>query len=338
MRILVTGGAGFIGSHLARRFAARGAQVVLFDNLSRHGSEHNLEWVTRESPSAEFVRGDVRDAESVERAAHECQAIFHLAAQVAVTSSVENPRADFEINALGTFNVLEAARRAGTRPLVIYTSTNKVYGAMEDAAVEERGGRYAYADMPLGISETWPLDFHSPYGCSKGAGDQYVRDYARIYQLPTVVFRQSCIYGERQFGIEDQGWLAHFVISAVLGRPITIYGDGKQVRDVLFIEDLLEAFERAMEQRDVVRGQVYNIGGGPSKTLAVWADAGPLLESLAGHTLPVQWGDWRPGDQRLYVSDIRKAEGDLGWRPRIAPAEGLARLYRWVEENQTLFS
>ena len=338
MRILVTGGAGFIGSHLARRFAARGAQVVLFDNLSRHGSEHNLEWVTRESPSAEFVRGDVRDAESVERAAHECQAIFHLAAQVAVTSSVENPREDFEINALGTFNVLEAARRAGTRPLVIYTSTNKVYGGMEGAAVEERGGRYAYADLPLGISETWPLDFHSPYGCSKGAGDQYARDYARIYQLPTVVFRQSCIYGERQFGIEDQGWLAHFVISAVLGRPITIYGDGKQVRDVLFIDDLLESFERAVERREDVQGQVYNLGGGPSKTLAVWADAGPLLESLAGHTLPVQWGDWRPGDQRLYVSDIRKAERDLGWRPRIAPAEGLARLYRWVEENQTLFS
>lgn len=338
MRILVTGGAGFIGSHLARRFAARGAQVVVFDNLSRLGSEHNLEWVTRESPSAEFVRGDVRDAESLERAARGCQVIFHLAAQVAVTTSVEDPRQDFEINALGTFNVLEAARRAGTQPLVVYTSTNKVYGGMQGAAVEERGGRYAYADLPQGVGEDWPLDFHSPYGCSKGAGDQYVRDYARIYQLPTVVFRQSCIYGERQFGIEDQGWLAHFAISAVLGRPITIYGDGKQVRDVLCVEDLLEAFERAVERIDTVRGQVYNIGGGPLKTLAVWAEAGPLLEALAGRSLTVAWGDWRPGDQRIYVSDIRKAEQDLGWQPRIAPAEGVARMYRWVEANRALFA
>ncbi len=338
MRILVTGGAGFIGSHLARHFAARGAQVVVFDNLSRLGSELNLEWVKRESPSAEFVRGDVRDAESLERAAGGCQVIFHLAAQVAVTTSVEDPRQDFEINALGTFNVLEAARRAGTQPLVVYTSTNKVYGGMQGAAVEERGGRYAYADMPQGVGEDWPLDFYSPYGCSKGAGDQYVRDYARIYRLPTVVFRQSCIYGERQFGIEDQGWLAHFAISAVLGRPITIYGDGKQVRDVLFVEDLLEAFERAVERIDTVRGQVYNIGGGPSKTLAVWADAGPLLEALAGRSLTVAWGDWRPGDQRIYVSNIHKAEHDLGWRPRIAPAEGLARMYRWVEANRALFA
>ena len=338
MRILVTGGAGFIGSHLSRRFAARGAQVVLFDNLSRHGSEHNLEWVTRESPSAEFVRGDVRDAESVERAARECQVIFHLAAQVAVTSSVENPREDFEINALGTFNVLEAARRAGTRPLVIYTSTNKVYGAMEGATVEERGGRYAYADLPLGVSETWPLDFHSPYGCSKGAGDQYVRDYARIYKLPTVVFRQSCIYGERQFGIEDQGWLAHFVISAVLGRPITIYGDGKQVRDVLFIEDLLESFERAVERRDDVQGQVYNIGGGPQNSLAIWREFGPMLEGLAGRKFEPAYTDWRPGDQPVYISDIRKAQVDFGWKPRTGMEDGLRRLYEWVSANPALFA
>jgi CDP-paratose 2-epimerase len=338
MRILVTGGAGFIGSHLAMRFAQRGAQVVLFDNLSRMGSEHNLAWVSREAPSAEFVRGDIRDTESVARAARDCQAIFHLAAQVAVTTSVTNPREDFEVNALGTFNVLEAARLSGTRPLVIYSSTNKVYGGMEGAAVVERDGAYAYADLPHGVGEDWPLDFHSPYGCSKGAGDQYVRDYARIYGLPTVVFRQSCIYGERQFGVEDQGWLAHFVIAAVLGRPITIYGDGKQVRDVLFIDDLLNAFERAAERQASVGGQVYNIGGGPGMTLAVWAGAGPLLETLAGHTLPVRWGDWRPGDQRIYVSDIRKAERDLEWRPRIAPAEGLSRLYRWVEENRALFT
>ncbi len=337
MRILITGGAGFIGSHLALRFAQRGAQVVLFDNLSRRGSEHNLAWVSGQAPSAEFVRGDVRDAEAVRRAALDCQVIFHLAAQVAVTTSVTEPRQDFEINALGTFNVLEAARLAGTNPLVIYTSTNKVYGGMEGAAVIEGAAAYAYADLPHGVSEDWPLDFHSPYGCSKGAGDQYVRDYARIYGLPTIVFRQSCIYGERQFGVEDQGWLAHFAIAIVTGRPITIYGDGKQVRDVLFVDDLLNAFERAVERGRNLSGRIYNIGGGPGMTLAVWAGAGPLLESLAGKKLEVRRGAWRPGDQRVYVSDIRKAGLELGWRPAIAPAEGLGRLYRWVEANRSLF-
>ncbi len=337
MRILITGGAGFIGSHLALRFAQRGARVVLYDNLSRHGSEHNLAWVSGQAPSVEFVRGDVRDAEAVRRAASDCQAIFHLAAQVAVTTSVTEPRLDFEVNALGTFNVLEAARLVGTRPLMIYSSTNKVYGAMEGAAVVEREAGYAYADLPHGVSEDWPLDFHSPYGCSKGAGDQYVRDYARIYGLPTIVFRQSCIYGERQFGVEDQGWLAHFAISVVTGRPITIYGDGKQVRDVLFIDDLLNAYERGVERGASIGGQIYNIGGGPGMRLAVWAGAGPLLESLAGRRLEVQRGDWRPGDQRIYVSDIRKAGSELGWRPTIAPAEGLGRLYRWVEANRAFF-
>jgi CDP-paratose 2-epimerase len=334
MNILITGGAGFIGSHLARHFAARGDRIAVFDNLSRRGSKQNLEWLRKDVKGLEFIQGDIRDAKAVQQACRGREAIFHLAAQVAVTTSVADPREDFEINAVGTFNVLEGARASGRQPIVIYSSTNKVYGGMEQAAVVEDGGRYAFADMPQGVSEEWPLDFHSPYGCSKGCGDQYVRDYARIYGLPTVVFRQSCIYGERQFGVEDQGWLAHFIISTALGWPITIYGDGKQVRDVLYVGDLARAFEKAVARIDIARGEVYNLGGGPRFTLSIWTETGPILEKLFGRALPVQRGDWRPGDQRVYISGIRKAERDLGWAPEVAPEDGLERLYRWVMENK----
>jgi CDP-paratose 2-epimerase len=334
MKILITGGAGFIGTHLAKHFSDRGDRIAVFDNLSRRGSELNLRWLQERIPDLEFFRGDVRDAEAVARAAQGREAIFHLAAQVAVTKSVTNPREDFEINAIGTFNALEAARAAKTNPLFIYTSTNKVYGGMEQAKVVEDADRYRLADLPQGVAEDWPLDFHSPYGCSKGSGDQYVRDYARIYGLPTVVFRQSAIFGERQFGVEDQGWLAHFVISATLGRPITIYGDGKQVRDMLYVGDLARAFERAVEQIDTVRGRVFNIGGGPEFTLTVWSQAGPMLEQLCGRKLDVRYGAWRPGDQKVYVSDIRKAGRELGWKPEVGPKEGLARLWQWAQENR----
>jgi CDP-paratose 2-epimerase len=334
MNLLITGGAGFIGSHLAKYFSDRGDRIAVFDNLSRHGSDWNLRWLEERIPALEFIRGDVRDAAAITRAAQGREAIFHLAAQVAVTTSVTDPREDFEINALGTFNVLEAARASKGNPIVIYSSTNKVYGGMEAAKVVEEPTRYRLADLPLGVAEDWPLDFHSPYGCSKGAGDQYVRDYARIYGLPTVVFRQSAIFGERQFGVEDQGWLAHFVISAVLGRPITIYGDGKQVRDMLYVGDLARAFERAVEQIATVRGRVFNIGGGPDFTLTIWSETGPMLEALCGRTLDVRYGKWRPGDQKIYVSDIRKAERELGWKPQVAPKEGLARLWQWAHENR----
>ncbi len=334
MKILITGGAGFIGTHLTKFFSDRGDRVAVFDNLSRRGSIPNLLWLQKNVPGLEFIHGDVRDSDAIERAAQGREAIFHLAAQVAVTTSVTNPRDDFKTNALGTFNVLEAARTSGSKPIVIYSSTNKVYGGMEEAKVVEEENRYRLADLPQGVAESWPLDFHSPYGCSKGAGDQYVRDYARIYGLPTVVFRQSAIYGERQFGIEDQGWLAHFVISATLGRPITIYGDGKQVRDMLYVGDLTRAFERAVEQIATVRGRVYNIGGGPDFTLTIWSETGPMLEQLSGRSLDVRYGKWRPGDQRVYVSDIRKAERELGWKPEVAPKEGLARLWAWAQENR----
>jgi CDP-paratose 2-epimerase len=266
--------------------------------------------------------------------------VYHLAGETAVSTSVTDPRADFEDNALGTFNALEAtraARDAGADPIFIYTSTNKVYGGMEEIAVEERDGRYVYRDLPRGIAEDQPLDFHSPYGCSKGAGDQYTRDYARIYGLRTVVMRQSCIYGYRQFGIEDQGWVAWFIIASVTGQPITIFGDGQQVRDVLFIDDLLDLYDAAVAHSDVVAGQVYNIGGGPAHTISIWTELGPILERLLGRPVPVSYSDWRPGDQRIYVSNIDKARRELDWSPRVGVQEGIERLYHWVVAHRHLF-
>jgi CDP-paratose 2-epimerase len=248
-----------------------------------------------------------------------------------------DPRSDFEHNALGTLNALEAARHVATNPMFLYASTNKVYGGMKEVAVVEQESGYAYRDFPLGIPETYPLDFHSPYGCSKGAGDQYVCDYARIYGLPTVVLRQSCIYGPRQMGVEDQGWVAWFIIAAVIGQPITIYGDGKQVRDVLFVDDLLDVYDAVVAQADVAAGQVYNVGGGPAHMMSIWAGLGPILEQLVGCPIPVSYDDWRPGDQRVYVSDIRKAERELGWRPSVGVEEGVQRLYEWVIANRHLF-
>jgi CDP-paratose 2-epimerase len=238
---------------------------------------------------------------------------------------------------LGTFNALEAAREVGTSPIFLYASTNKVYGGMEDIGVVEADSRYAYSDFPDGIPETCLLDFHSPYGCSKGAGDQYVRDYARIYDLPTVVFRQSCIYGPRQMGVEDQGWVAWFIIAAVTGQPLTIYGDGRQVRDVLYIDDLLDVYDAAIGRIDVAAGQAYNIGGGPANTMSVWTEFGPMLEQLMGRQIPVSYDDWRPGDQRIFVSDIRKASQELGWRPQVGVETGIRRLFEWVVANRRLF-
>lgn len=254
-------------------------------------------WLREQHGAESFrlVAGDVRDYNTLAQAMQGVNAVVHLAGQTAVTTSVTDPRSDFEDNALGTFNVLEAARHAGTNPIFLYSSTNKVYGGMEEVALVEQESRYAYRDLTFGVSEAQPLDFHSPYGCSKGAGDQYMRDYARIYGLPTVAFRQSCIYGPRQMGVEDQGWVTWFIIAAVTGRPITIYGDGKQVRDVLFIDDLLDVYDLAIAHIAVAAGQVYNIGGGPEHTMSVWAEFGPVIEKLMGCTLPVAYGDWRPG-------------------------------------------
>jgi CDP-paratose 2-epimerase len=339
LKVLITGGAGFIGSNLTDRLIRQGHRVTVYDDLSRLGAEKNVAWLrSSHGQSWSLIQADVRDFEALRQAAADVDVLYHLASQVAVTTSVQDPRHDFEVNALGTFNVLEAARLSGRQPMVLYASTNKVYGGMEDVVTVEGEEGYAYRDFPHGIPETHPLDFHSPYGCSKGAGDQYVRDYARIYDLPTVVFRQSCIYGPRQFGVEDQGWVAWFLIAAVTGRPITIYGDGKQVRDVLWVDDLLDLYERAIERIDVAAGEIYNVGGGPENTLAVWQELGPMLAALLGREVEVDYADWRPGDQHIFVADIRKAEEALGWRPKTSKEEGVRRLYEWVAANKPLFN
>lgn len=338
MKALITGGAGFIGSNLTDRLIREGQEVVVYDNLSRAGSVKNVAWLRDEHGDAwQLLQSDIRDSSALSEAAADVDVIYHLASQVAVTTSLQDPRHDFEVNALGTFNVLEAARLSERRPMVLYASTNKVYGGMEEVVVVERENDYAYRDFPQGIGEDHPLDFHSPYGCSKGAGDQYVRDYARIYGLSTVVFRQSCIYGARQFGVEDQGWVAWFTIAAITGRPITIFGDGKQVRDVLWVDDLIDLYLRAVERIDVAAGQVYNVGGGPANTLSVWRELGPMLQSLLGRTIPVSYDGWRPGDQRIFVANIDKAWRELGWQPQVGKVEGVRRLVDWVRANQALF-
>lgn len=336
---LITGGAGFIGSNYVHRLLERGEKVSIYDNLSRKGAKVNLSWLESKFGKDAFklVIGDVTDASLLTSTARSAEIIVHLAGQVAVTTSVTDPRQDFESNALGTFNALEAARLSGNNPLFIYASTNKVYGGMEDVKIVEDATRWHYADLALGCTEQQPLDFHSPYGCSKGAGDQYVRDYARIYDLRTVVMRQSCIYGPRQFGVEDQGWLAWMVIAAVTGRAITIYGDGKQVRDVLHVEDLLDAYDAALAKMDTAAGQVYNLGGGIHNVLAVWSEFGPMLEKLCGAKVPVARADWRPGDQRVFYADFSKANKDLGWEPKINLEQGIEKLYKWVTENKDLF-
>lgn len=336
--VTIVGGCGFIGSNLAAELVRDGYHVTLFDNLSRPGSEKNLAWLQEiAGENLRFVHGDVRNQDEMEQLLeNDCSAVFHFAGQVAVTRSVACPREDFEVNALGTLNVLEAIRQSGTNPAFLYTSTNKVYGSMPDVAVVERDGRYAYADSPQGISEDQQLDFHSPYGCSKGAADQYVRDYARIYGIRSVVFRMSCQYGVRQFGNEDQGWVAHFAIAAYRHQPITIFGDGKQVRDVLYISDLVRAFRLAMDRINDVSGQVYNVGGGPENQLSLLELVGQL-EQLLGYRLDVTFSNWRPGDQRVYVSDITRIQRALGWNPKISPSVGVQRLVRWVQTNGPLF-
>jgi CDP-paratose 2-epimerase len=331
-RILVTGGAGFIGSNLVDRLLEDGHDVLVFDALLRPGSQTNLEWLRSRHLNGRltFVNADVRDFEAVTKAVSGVEVIYHLAGQVAVTWSVEDPREDFLTNALGTFNVLEAARLREFSPIVLFTSTNKVYGAMEQVPVLERESRYEYRDMPAGVDETQPLDFHSPYGCSKGAAEQYVHDYARIYDMPTVVFRMSCIYGPRQFGTEDQGWLAHFMFAAARGQAMTIYGNGKQVRDILFVDDLVRALRAAVDRIDVTAGEVFNIGGGPGNTLSIWHEFGDILARLKGDSMQVRFDEWRPGDQPCYVSNTEKAHRLLDWEPRVNKETGLELLWQWV--------
>ena len=336
--ILITGGAGFIGINAADYFLRKRWQVILFDNLSRKGVSENLKWLrSKWAKKFTFIKGDVvYDRTSLDSLVKKSDAVLHLAAQVAVTTSVENPFHDFLSNVQGTLNILEAVRSSSNQPSLIYASTNKVYGNMDRARVILTDSGYRYSKFKAGIAEHHLLDFHSPYGCSKGAADQYVRDYARIYGLKTTVFRQSCIYGPHQFGVEDQGWVAWFVICAILGRPISIYGDGHQVRDVLHVEDLCRLYHSAFGRPDIAAGEIYNIGGGVKQAFSL-IDTLKGLEKILKKEIPYSFSDWRPGDQKVYISDIGKIKSRLGWEPHIRfMGGGLGTLVRWAKSQEDL--
>ncbi|NND81206.1 MAG: SDR family NAD(P)-dependent oxidoreductase [Gammaproteobacteria bacterium] len=336
-KIMITGGAGFIGVNAAGQFLRDGWQVVIVDNLCRRGAELNLAWLQQQH-SFEFEKVDVRSADQIAKVvrAHLPDVVLHLAAQVAVTTSVADPRDDFEVNALGTLNLLEAVRLHSPDSFFINASTNKVYGKMAEHPVVERNGRYEYQFLQSGVPETQNLDFHSPYGCSKGVADQYTIDYSRVYGLETVTLRQSCIYGPRQFGIEDQGWVAWFTIAALLDKSITVYGDGKQIRDVLHVDDLVLAYKAAIGQRSDISGQAINIGGGPANTLSLLELLNYLREQLDKEITPA-WDDWRPGDQPVFVCDLDRAQQLLRWQPTISVDAGVVRLIEWVGQNSELF-
>lgn len=328
MKILITGGCGFIGCNTAAKYMKEGHKVTVLDNLSRKGSEKNLEWLEKQG-DFEFFRGDIANLITPFSPHISLDVVFHFAAQVAVTTSVVNPKGDFMVNAQGTLNVLDAIRRSRHNPIFIYSSTNKVYGSLRGLKVTEEEKRYKFTYFEKGIPEDQPLDFHSPYGCSKGCADQYVRDFARIYNMKTVVLRQSCIYGPHQYGIEDQGWIAHFIMKHLAGETITIFGDGKQVRDVLHINDLLVYFDRIIENIETARGQIYNIGGGFLNKISV-LECLDYISELSGKKVKYDFSGWRQGDQRVYVSDITKAYADLNYYPRISPKEGIEDLYKWI--------
>jgi CDP-paratose 2-epimerase len=335
--VLVVGGAGFIGSNVAAHLARGGNRVRIYDDLSRPGVEQNLAWLEREHGDLIEARvASVLDASALRDAVAGVRAIFHFAAQVAVTTSMVDPRHDFDVNVRGTLELLEAVRALSTPPPVLFTSTNKVYGCLPDLPLRVDGERWRPVDDVLaarGIGEARPLEFRTPYGCSKGAADQYVLDYAHSFGVPAVVFRMSCIYGPRQFGTEDQGWVAHFLIRAIEGEPITVYGDGRQVRDVLFVDDLVDAFMRAWARIDQLRGRAFNIGGGPAHTLSL-RELLATIEALRGARPEIVHDDWRPGDQRYYVSDTSAFTAATGWRPRIGPRAGVEALHGWLVEQR----
>lgn len=333
---LVIGGAGFIGCNLAARLAEEGRRVLVFDDLSRPGTEHNAMWLQQRFPEqVQFMLADIRDADAVRRAVAGARRIFHFAAQVAVTTSLEHPLLDHSVNALGTLNVLEAARRQPEPPAIVFTSTNKVYGNLSDVQLQHTADGYEPVEPAIrtqGIGESRPLAFCSPYGCSKGAADQYILDYAHTFELSAAVLRMSCIYGPRQFGNEDQGWVAHFLRQALLQEPITLYGDGYQVRDVLYIDDLVNAALMVSDHLPAVSGEAFNVGGGPFNKVSLRSLLDRLAE-LQSTMPPVFMEDWRPGDQRYYVSDTTKLQHLTGWYPRVNVGEGLRQLHAWMREH-----
>jgi CDP-paratose 2-epimerase len=343
VKILVTGGAGFIGSNLSNYYLNKGHEVTVFDNLSRKGTEKNLEWLRyNHKKNLSFIKNDIRNFNPLLDATKDADVILHIAAQVAVTTSVKNPMEDFEINALGTFNVLESARQNNTDPIIIFCSTNKVYGNnVNNIPVIEKEKRYEFSDPEFidGIPEKFSTDAneHTPYGSSKYAADVFMRDFSAVYGMKTVTFRCSCIYGSRQFGNEDQGWVAHFTISSILNRPMIVYGDGKQVRDILFIDDLVRAFDTASERINKTKGQAFNIGGGSKNTISL-LELIDLLEKLTGNKIKFTFDGWRPFDQKVYISDIKKAKKTFGWEPKITKEEGIKKLFNWVNSEKKTFT
>jgi CDP-paratose 2-epimerase len=337
--VLITGGSGFIGTNLADRLLTMGRHVVILDNLSRSGVDQNATWLQhKHGRKVRIVIGDVRNREDIERAIGGVEQVFHFAGQVAVTTSIVDPRADFETNVVGTLNLLEAIRDLGTRPSLVYTSTNKVYGGLGEVHLRAAGQRYEPADDSIrerGISEARGLDFHTPYGCSKGAAEQYVLDYARSFGQPAVVFRMSCIYGPHQFGTEDQGWVAHFLIRAIDGKPLTLYGDGMQVRDILFVEDLVNALLLAQENMPGISGQAFNIGGGPQRTTSLLELVDTIVR-LHGRKPRLRFESSRTGDQRYYVSDTSRFREATGWEPRVSARDGIEHLYDWLLSSRRL--
>ncbi|MFH1036981.1 MAG: SDR family NAD(P)-dependent oxidoreductase [Patescibacteria group bacterium] len=334
--ILITGGCGFIGTNASVYYLKAGYRVVAFDNLSRTGAKENSEWLKKQKGNFVFIKGDIRNANQILSAFKKYKPgfVLHLAAQVTMVTSVENPREDFEINAIGTFNVLEAMRLTKCKAPTIYTSTNKVMGELLYIPVVEKKKRYVYKNIK-GIDESFPLDFHGPYGCSKGCGDQYFIDYSRIFGLNTIVFRQSGIYGPHQFGIEEQGWLAWFCNALLFGKSVTIFGNGKQVRDVLYVDDVIEAYDAAFKNAKKARGKAYNIGGGGAFSLSIW-ELFEILEKISGKKFHYKFGPWRTGDQKVYISDIGRAKKHFGWRPKTSPKEGIKKLFNWIYQNQSL--
>jgi CDP-paratose 2-epimerase len=336
--ILITGGAGFIGSNLADQLAGEGHEVIVYDALARGGVDRNLAWLKeRHGSRITHVLGDVRDEDELVRAAAEAKAVFHFAAQVAVTTSLMDPREDFDINVRGTVNLLDAVRVRGEPVPVIFASTNKVYGDLADIEFDTLHDRYEPKSFNSrrGIDESRPLDFHTPYGCSKGAADQYVLDYARSFGVPTAVFRMSCIYGQRQMGTEDQGWVAHFLIRALEDKPITIYGDGRQVRDILDVGDAVNAYVAALRNIDQVQGRAFNLGGGPANAVSL-LELIEEMRTITGRDIELSFEDWRQGDQRWFVADASAARAALdlpkprGWR------DGVKRLAEWLAEERGL--
>jgi CDP-paratose 2-epimerase len=334
-RVLITGGAGFIGSRLVSRCVGRGDEVTVLDDLSRAGSADRLRWLHDElgRGSFEFAEASVAEAGRVEQLCRGRDVVAHLAGQVAVTDSLRDPRTDFEANVLGTLNLLEGVRRGSPEAVFLHASTNKVYGNLSHLRIQETPTRYRLPERPDGIAESEPLDPRTPYGCSNAAADLYALDYARVYGLRTVVFRQSCVYGPGQLGSEDQGWVAWLLRAALRGESVTIFGDGKQVRDLLYVEDLLDVYDAACAVIERSAGRAYNVGGGPDASLSVWYEFRDYLSELAGVEPLAQFEAWRSGDQRVYVSDARRAASELDWRPRVSLREGLKRLCLWLMEG-----